>query len=428
MEILRKGTQANVSASSGQGNSALPKMAGRAPAPPVYRPQLIASAAMQPKLAAPPVYRPLAVSASAMQPMRSAAPPVYRPQPATPASLQPMRSAQPWPSPYQSQQRTPFAPQPVPNGTHPGAVQRSALTRAPFHPVPASPSPVRAADFAKGVQPGPKNLFASAPQPPRLFPTGAAFATIQLAKRIKLQGNVNTISSVARPAQGRGRRRGTNLSRGRQGSHRTAHRVGFSIVRNNLIGKSLVGGRTALGTVMTRLNTLRSVRNLNGQHRQNLVNTLALINGAATLPDMEVASETLIDFINLIPGASSAIGSLTGHGESPNARLLDDYEDRLRRGDAQRYTRTQVADSMFGLLDYQPGATVLDATAADVIYRHCVMLRNGWPLSAVDARVEILYYLNNSVRADFLSNFTGIKAGNTIFLVNTDLTTNGTLV
>jgi hypothetical protein len=426
MEILRKGTQANVSASSGQGNSALPKMAGRASAPPVYRPQSIASAAMQPKLAAPPVYRPLAVSASAMQPMRSAAPPVYRPQSAMPASLQPMRPARPGPPPYQPQQRTPFAPQPVPNATHSGAVQRSELTRVPFQAVPASPSPVRVADFAKGVQTGPKNLFAPAPQPPRLLPPGVA--TIQLAKRIKLQGDVNTISSVARPAQGRGRRRGTNLSRGRQGSHRTAHRVGFSIVRNNLIGRSLVNGRAALGTVMTRLNTLRSVRNLNGQHRQNLVNTLALINGAATLPDMEVASETLIDFINLIPGASSAIGSLTGHGESPNARLLDDYEDRLRRGVTQRYTRTQVAGSMFGLLDYQPGATVLDATAADVIYRHCVMLRNGWPLSAVDARVEILYYLNNSVRADFLSNFTGIKAANTIFLVNTDLTTNGTLV
>ena len=218
----------------------------------------------------------------------------------------------------------------------------------------------------------------------------------------------NRISGVSRRNLRRG---GTNLSRGRQGSHRTAHRAIESVIRNNLLGNDIPTARTNLQRVMTRLRTLRAVRNLTGQHQTNLNLVTNSINSITNVTNLTTSANQFMQFANLLPGAASSVGSLTGHGEAGNAAVLDEYEDRLRRVATQRYTRTDVAESAWGLLDYQPPSSENEATVVENLYRHMVWLRNGWPNTTVDCATQIRNRLQNNPRAVFASNLGGGATG-----------------
>ena len=241
---------------------------------------------------------------------------------------------------------------------------------------------------------------------------------------IGLSGSLLGITGVSFKGATRG---STNLAGGRQGSHRTAHRAVYSMFRNNLLGRTLAGGVAELTNALTRLHTVPAVQNLRGQHATNLATVTTLVANAATMPQLENATNQFATFINLIPGSAGSTGSLTGHGEAGNAGLLDEYEDRLRGARAQRYTRIQVAQSMFELLDYQPQGGITEQTAADNLFRHLVNMRNSWPRSAVDARAEILARLTANAGADFLSYYDVPAQGRIIALVNAALTANTTL-
>ncbi|PWT90571.1 MAG: hypothetical protein C5B56_05220 [Proteobacteria bacterium] len=211
----------------------------------------------------------------------------------------------------------------------------------------------------------------------------------------------NRISGVSRRNVRRG---GTNLSRGRQGSHRTAHRALESVIRNNLLGSDIPTARRNLQRVMTRLQTLRAIRNLTGQHQTNLQVVTNSINSITNVTNLTTSANQFMQFANLLPGAASSVGSLTGHGEAGNAAVLDEYEDRLRSGATQRYSRNDVAQSGWALLDYHPSSSENEATATENLYRHMVWLRNGWPNTTVDCATQIRNRLQNNPRAVFANN------------------------
>jgi hypothetical protein len=218
----------------------------------------------------------------------------------------------------------------------------------------------------------------------------------------------NRISGVSRRNVRRG---GTNLARGRQGSHRTAHRALESVIRNNLLGADIPTARRNLQRVMTRLQTLRAVQNLRGQHQTNLQVVTNSINSITNVNNLTTSANQFLQFANLLPGAASSVGSLTGHGEAGNAAVLDEYEDRLRNGTTQRYSRTDVAESAWALLDYEPTGAESEATATETLYRHIVWLRNSWPGTTVDCATQIRNRLQNNPRAVFATNLSPAPTG-----------------
>lgn len=171
---------------------------------------------------------------------------------------------------------------------------------------------------------------------------------------------------------------------GHQGDHTTAFLTFKSMVRNHVMGKTIAEARAALDELLDNVMLLpgAAVKVRNTEYlfakADGLRNDIAAVRTAL---DLEQVMETLVELRNEL-GLTSELHNVStgGHGEAGNNALLEECDDRLRRGNPRlRYTAADMVNSMWALLDYHPTDGADDDRIVATVAQHAYSMQLAYP-------------------------------------------------
>jgi hypothetical protein len=201
--------------------------------------------------------------------------------------------------------------------------------------------------------------------------------TIQL-----LKFNVQITNGVIKSVTSDGKRPGGNI-RGSVGDHTTSHVSFFSMVRNQIMGKTLSDAKTTLNDLVDNLRGLPGMQIKSADYLTDYINhtlypKITNITDEQTLEDV---MEDIVSIRNQLQLSSIKNSTSTGgHGEGSTVAALDECDDRFRNGNTKpRYTEDDMAKFMWELFDYTPTDAADDDVIVNVIMQHMYSMQLTYP-------------------------------------------------
>jgi hypothetical protein len=208
---------------------------------------------------------------------------------------------------------------------------------------------------------------------------GRRLARLTITVAMTGTGKHDTINSVTYDTS----RTPGNIS-GHQGDHTTGFLTFKSMVRNNVMGKTISQAKTALLGLLDEVMLFPGAA-IKVSNTEYLFKKADEVQGeiakVADKDDLEAAMVKLVEIRNTL-GLSARLNSTStgGHGEAGNNALIQECDDRLRRGGpALRYTSEQIIDAMWALLDYHPKDSEDDDRIVATVAQHIYSLRATYP-------------------------------------------------
>jgi hypothetical protein len=185
----------------------------------------------------------------------------------------------------------------------------------------------------------------------------AGAARARQLQRIAVTMTAGRVSSVTYDT---GRPRG-NIA-GHQGDHTTAFVTFKSMVRNNVMGKTLVEAKAAMLGVLDEVMLFpgAAVKVGNTEYLFNKADVInASIRAVTNENELAAVMHAIVEIRNELGlSAEKHARSSGGHGEAGNNALLEECDDRLRNGGpALRYTVPQMVDAMWSTCTRLPSPT-----------------------------------------------------------------------
>jgi hypothetical protein len=176
---------------------------------------------------------------------------------------------------------------------------------------------------------------------------------------------------------------------GHQGDHTTAFISFKSMVRNSVMGLTVAQAKTALVALVDEVMRFpgAAVKVRNTEYLFAKADDLKVRIGAvADKDELAAVMRTVVELRNELALSSRLNSTSTGgHGESGNNALVEECDDRLRRGEALRYTVEQIVESMWELLDYHPKPTEHDDVIVATVAQHLYSMAASYPHVFADA-------------------------------------------
>jgi len=271
---------------------------------------------------------------------------------------------------------------------------------APVPPPPFSPLKALPGSVARtGVQPKPAPAVAKAGFAARVSGPPVVQAMFSFSFKNDMVSSVSVKSSS---------RSGGNLRTG-AGDHTTSYVTFTDAVRNQTIGMSIEDARDNLYSMVEEMSDFPGMQKKSAKYLVDYKDTLlSQIEDAETAKEFSQVGKEIVGFRNKIPlSAFKHYKSTGGHGESGNAALLRECEDRLRKNEALRYTADQIAESFWQLLDYVPGNGEDDEQIINILQQHCGSMKLSYGRVFREFDYAIYQRIANQFNAAFGSRFTG---------------------
>ena len=170
---------------------------------------------------------------------------------------------------------------------------------------------------------------------------------------------------------------------GHQGDHTTAFVTFTSMVRNTVMGLTVAQATTALRDLVDEVMRFpgAAVKVRNTEYLFAKADDVRTQIGAvADKDDLAAVMRSVVELRNEL-GLSSRLSSTStgGHGEAGNNALVEECDDRFRRGEKLRYTAGQIVMSMWQLLDYHPQVGVKDDVIVATVAQHLYSMAVTYP-------------------------------------------------
>lgn len=170
---------------------------------------------------------------------------------------------------------------------------------------------------------------------------------------------------------------------GHQGDHTTAFVTFKSMVRNTVMGLTVAQAKVALRDLVAEVMRFpgAAVKVRNTEYLfQKADWVLAQIGAVADKDDLAAAMRTVVELRNELALSSRLNATSTGgHGEAGNNALVEECDDRFRRGERLRYTADHVVGSMWALLDYHPTVGEKDDVIVATVAQHLYSMPVTYP-------------------------------------------------